>query len=208
MMKKCVFKDDIMISQFFILLISTFLFLVLYILNPNDSSLIIFIFPLIGLSILTIFIRNVFQKVCITELGLETRFLNKVYNRILWEEMTAIKYTYGRSMIIISLRDDKIFTITSIISNKLNFKRELYKAMPRSFVDMKINLILSMGGFKSRFKNRTEIYHFLEDSDFISRLGYLEIDEEDQQFINVHYKGNSNELRTLIKKHFHIRFDL
>jgi hypothetical protein len=206
-MKKCVFKDESMIILFFILLISTSSFLVLYFLNPNATLLIILTIPLIGLSMLTIFIRKVFQKVCITEHGLETRFLNKVYGKILWEEMTDIKYTYGRSGIIVSLADEKIFTIFSLLSNKLNFKRELYKTMPGSFVDMKINLILSMGGFKSRFKNRTDIYHFIEGSAFINRLGYLEIDLEDQEIIKTYYKDNLNDLRSLVKEHYHIRFE-
>ncbi len=206
-MKKCVFKDESMIILFFITLISTFSFLVLYTLQPNSTVLIILMIPLIGLSILTIFIRKVFQKVFITEHGLETRFLNKVCGKILWEEMTDIKYTYGRSGIVVSLPDDKIFTIFSVLSNKLNFKRELYKTMPGSFVDMKINLILSVGGFKSRFKNRTDIYHFLENSAFINRLGYLEIDLVDQELIKTYYKDNLNDLRFLVKEHYHIRFE-
>ena len=79
--------------------------------------------------------------------------------------------------------------------------------MPGSFVDMKINLILSMGGFKSRFKNKTEVSDFLLDSDFINKLGYLEIDLEDQELIKTYYKDNLNDLRFLVKEHYHIRFE-
>jgi hypothetical protein len=206
-MKKHVFKDDIMISLFFISLISTVSFSVLYIQHPNATMFVILMVPLICLSILTIFVRSVFQKVWITEHGLETRFLNKVYARILWDEMTKIEYAYGRSMIFISLSNNRIFTIFSLFGNKLNFKQELYKAMPNSFADMKMNLILSLGGFKSRFKKKTEVYDFLLDSDFINRLGYLGIDLEDQEFIKVHYKDHLPELRSLKMQHYHIRFE-
>jgi hypothetical protein len=206
-MKKCVLKDEYMASLFFISLTFTIAILVLYTLHPNANVLKILMVPLICLSILTIFVRKVFQKVWITELGLETRFLNKVYTRILWEEMTKIEYAYGRSMIFISLSNNKIFTIFSLFGNKLNFKRELYKAMPNSFADMKMNLILSLGGFKSRFKKKTEVYNFLLDSDFINRLGYLGIDLEDQEFIKVHYKDHLPELRSLKMQHYHIRFE-
>jgi hypothetical protein len=206
-MKKCVFKDEYMASLFFISLTFTVAILVLYTLHPNTNVLKILTVPLICLSILTIFVRTVFQKVCITELGLETRFLNKVYTRILWEEMTNIEYAYGRSMIIISFSDNRILTIFSLFGNKLNFKRELYKAMPSSFVDLKMNLILSLGGFKSRFRKKTKIYDFLLDSDFIDKLGYLGIDLEDQEFIKMYYKDNLSELRSLVKHHYHIRFE-
>jgi hypothetical protein len=206
-MKKCVLKDEYMASLFFISLTFTVAILVLYTLHPNANVLKILMVPLICLSILAIFVRKVFQKVCITELGLETRFLNKVYTRILWEEMTKIEYAYGRSMIIISVSDNRILTIFSLFGNKLNFKRELYKAMPSSFADMKINLILSLGGFKSRFKKKTEVYDFLLDSDFINKLGYLGIDLEDQEFIKMYYKDNLSELRSLVKQHYHIRFE-
>jgi hypothetical protein len=110
-------------------------------------------------------------------------------------------------MIIVSLSDNKIFTIFPLFSNILNFKRELYKAMPGSFVDMKMSLILSLGGFKSRFKKKTEIYNFLLNSDFINKLGYLEINLEDQVFIKEHFKDNLTELRSLVKQHYHIRFE-
>jgi hypothetical protein len=189
-MKKCVLKDEYMASLFFISLTFTIAILVLYTLHPNANVLKILMVPLICLSILTIFVRSVFQKVWITEHGLETRFLNKVYARILWDEMTKIVYAYGRSMIFISLSNNRIFTIFSLFGNKLNFKRELYKAMPNSFADMKMNLFLSLGGFKSRFKKKTEVYDFLLDSDFINRLGYLGIDLEDQEFIKMYYKDN------------------
>jgi hypothetical protein len=206
-MKKCVLKDEYMASLFFISLTFTIAILVLYTLHPNANVLKILMVPLICLSILTIFVRSVFQKVWITEHGLETRFLNKVYARILWDEMTKIEYAYGRSMIFISLSNNRIFTIFSLFGNKLNFKRELYKAMPNSFADMKMNLILSLGGFKSRFKKKTEVYDFLLDSDFINKLGYLGIDLEDQEFIKMYYKDNLPELRSLIMQHYHIRFE-
>lgn len=206
-MKKCVFKDDIMISLFFVFLIGTVSFSVLYIQYPNATMFIILMVTLFCLSILTVFIRSVFQKVCITEHGLETRFLKKVYTRILWEEMTKIEYAYGRSMIFISLSNNRIFTIFSLFSNQLNFKRELYKAIPNSFVEMKMNLILSLGGFKSRFKKKTEVYDFLLDSDFINKLEYLGIDLEDQEYIKTYYNDNLSELRLLVKQHYHIRFE-
>lgn len=206
-MKKCVFKDECLASLFFISLTFTVSFLVLYTLHPNATVLIILMVPFICLSILTIFVRKVFQKVCITEHGLETRFLKKVYTRILWEEMTDIKYSYGRSVIFISLSNNRIFTMFSLFSNKLNFKRELYKAIPNSFVEMKMNLILSLGGFKSRFKKKTEVYDFLLDSDFINKLGYLGIDLEDQEYIKTYYNDNLSELRLLVMQHYHIRFE-
>ena len=127
----------------------------------------------------------------------------------MWEDITNIEYRYGRaSMIVISLNNGKTFIIMSIFGNKVKFKQSLYKSIPKSFHDIIINLILSVGSFKSRFLKRMKIYNFLSNSNFIDDLEFLKIDSEDKEYIKTIYKDNLSELRLLIKKHYGINFEI